>query len=289
MLYEAAKTGHAEITKAIKESGSVAVGGGPNHFDELVSDYERARSHDVVGLSEEERTEGLRKWLSEIPGRAHELMFRAAVAGAKDIVLRLLEMGIVPSSETDRTLMSLHAACYNNHLDCAKLLVQSGMNINCRDEFGGTPLMRAAVRGRTETVRWLLDNGAHPDFRESREGKYNALGYGAGKDVGIVKMLLDTCGWSLFASMGAASFAELQSFEMIAHAACFPDPLTHTVDKDFWYTLSTEQREAIIGSIDKGGAGGSCEILRDLLSFVPEELMSDKPIKEALEKSQSLL
>ncbi|KAF2215798.1 hypothetical protein CERZMDRAFT_18765, partial [Cercospora zeae-maydis SCOH1-5] len=84
----------------------------------------------------------------------------AAVTGAKDIILRLLEMGIIASSETDRTLMPLHAACYNGHLDCAKLLIQSGMNINCRDEFGGTALMRAAVGGRTEIVRWLLDSGA---------------------------------------------------------------------------------------------------------------------------------
>lgn len=182
-------------------------------------------------------------------------------------------------------LMPLHAACYNGHLDCAKLLVQSGMNINCRDEFGGTPLMRAAVGGRTEIIRWLLECGARPHFRESREGKYNALEYGAGKDVEIVRLLLDACGWSPFALMAAASFGQVQSFELIAQAASFPDPSASKVDKEFWSTLSAEQRDAIVGSIDRGGAGGSCEILRQLLSFIPKELVGATPVKEAIETS----
>ncbi|PPJ61149.1 hypothetical protein CBER1_04158 [Cercospora berteroae] len=287
MFYEAVKSGHAEVTKAIRESGRVALHeASPSHYEHLVWQYEQGRSDDVVGLSEEERTEGLRNWLKEIPGRGQDLLFHAAVKGAKDIILRLLEIGIVPGSEeAAKWLMPLHAACSNGHLECAKLLVQSGMNINCRDEFGGTPLMRAAVGGQTEIVRWLLENGARPHFRESREGKYNALEYGSGKDVEIVRLLLDACGWSPFALMAAASFGQVQSFELIAQAASFPDPPASTVDKEFWNTLSAEQRDAVVGSIDRGGAGGSCVILKYLLSFVPKELVGATPVKEAIDKS----
>lgn len=99
---------------------------------------------------------------------ADAVQFHAAVAGSKDTIGRLLG----PQSASDKDLSSWlvppHAACQEGHLECAKPLVASGNDINCIDEHGGTPLVHAAVGGRTDIVRWLLKNGADPQVRETR-------------------------------------------------------------------------------------------------------------------------
>ncbi|USW53908.1 Putative ankyrin repeat-containing domain superfamily [Septoria linicola] len=288
MFYEAVKSGHAEVKKAIVDSGKVGLGSGPGKgWDDSVRAHQERRAQEVFGFDEAERTAGLRDWLREFNGESNTLMFHAAVAGAKDIILRLLELGIVPSSETNLSLVPLHAACYNGHLDCAKLLVESGMNINCRDEFGGTALMRAAVGGRTEIVRWLLENNARPHFRESREGKYNALEYGAGKDVEIVKMLLEACGWSPTALMGAASFGKIENFELIANKAGLLAPESPEKDGSTPQQrhLNAEQWQAVIGALDRGGSGGNADIIRILLAFIPAKAVEKDDVREALEQS----
>jgi ankyrin repeat protein len=54
----------------------------------------------------------------------------------------------------------LHHLCQENRVDCVKMLVQKGADINLKDEFGWTPLHRTAVRGSTESARVLLEHGA---------------------------------------------------------------------------------------------------------------------------------
>ncbi|KAF2184005.1 ankyrin [Zopfia rhizophila CBS 207.26] len=82
-------------------------------------------------------------------------MFKAAVKGNTRVIEWLLEQGVDPVKLTyDETLVPLHAAAYNGKLDCAKVLVeQAGMDVNSKDDIGGTPLIRAAWGGNVEMVR----------------------------------------------------------------------------------------------------------------------------------------
>lgn len=74
MVYEASKTGHAEVKKAIWESGMVAQGAGLN-FDGVVDEYQTKRAKEVFAVGEDgEREEMVKKWLEEFDGEAHELM-----------------------------------------------------------------------------------------------------------------------------------------------------------------------------------------------------------------------
>lgn len=100
MFYEAVKSGHAEVTKAIKECGKVAFSeASPSHYEELVRKYEQGRSDDVVGLSEEERTQGLRNWLKEIPGRGQELLVSRQNSSSHKVPLTLSNSSMLQSKE----------------------------------------------------------------------------------------------------------------------------------------------------------------------------------------------
>ena len=145
--------------------------------------------------------------------------------------------------------------------------------------------MRAAVGGNTEIVRWLLENGADAKVRETREGNWNALEYGGGRGFEIVELLLDPCGWSPAALMAAASFGDRDSFELIAKAAGFPEPAESLRLQTFWDETATAQhKEAILGSLEKGGSGGKTEILRYLLAMLPQKVWKEEAVQEALKQ-----
>lgn len=55
----------------------------------------------------------------------------------------------------------LHLAAQNGHSDVLRmLLLRGGIDINCRDAAGFTPLQLAVAAGRAEMVQLLLDHGA---------------------------------------------------------------------------------------------------------------------------------
>ena len=51
-------------------------------------------------------------------------------------------------------------ASQNGHLDVVKHLLEKGVNLNCKDNTGLTPLHHAASEGQGEIVKYLLENGA---------------------------------------------------------------------------------------------------------------------------------
>lgn len=49
-----------------------------------------------------------------------------------------------------------------------KLLASQGADLNARNNAGKSPLHMAAEKGKTSTVKLLLDNGARPDTRNAK-------------------------------------------------------------------------------------------------------------------------
>jgi ankyrin repeat protein len=54
-------------------------------------------------------------------------------------------------------------------LEIVKLLLEKGAIINARTNEGVTALMAAAIHGNTNTVKFLLDNGANPNIADRDE------------------------------------------------------------------------------------------------------------------------
>ncbi|KAL1588473.1 hypothetical protein WHR41_02747 [Cladosporium halotolerans] len=185
MLWEAFVTGHVEIYQALKKTFA-AMG-----WEQAARTYEKRRNAEVFQASSEVKSGAIRKWLEEFQDDGTKLMFQAAVHGDEATLKVLLDAGYAIHDEERRGLMPMHAACYNGHLGAAKLLHGAGIDLNYLDEFGGTPLMRAAAGGYGHVVVWLVDSGANVNIRETREGGSTALELGA-RDGGCTAKLVQS-------------------------------------------------------------------------------------------------
>lgn len=54
----------------------------------------------------------------------------------------------------------LHRACYNNHVDIAKILLRYGADVNARTEYEWTPLHSAVKWSNAECAALMLQHGA---------------------------------------------------------------------------------------------------------------------------------
>ncbi|KAJ8600625.1 hypothetical protein CTAYLR_008984 [Chrysophaeum taylorii] len=86
----------------------------------------------------------------------------AAKNGHVDCVRLLLSHGAeVDAATSDTGATPLLAACHTGKFDCAQLLVSAGADVERRTtDDGSTPLLVAAQNGRTDCVRLLLEMGA---------------------------------------------------------------------------------------------------------------------------------
>jgi ankyrin repeat protein len=104
---------------------------------------------------------------------------RAAQSGDGDLMKLLLAHGADPKLATDFGDTALSAACgigwvegvtYEHsraaNTEAVKLLLDLGLDVNSANRDGRTPLMGAALKGRTEVVRLLVDKGAKLDTRD---------------------------------------------------------------------------------------------------------------------------
>ena len=55
----------------------------------------------------------------------------------------------------------IHYAATNGHLECLKVLLEYGTNIQAKDIEGNTAVALAAAGGHTDCVRYLLEQGAN--------------------------------------------------------------------------------------------------------------------------------
>ena len=222
--------------------------------------------------------------LQETPDRALDLMFRAAANGNDPAVRALLERGISPIARADQdvTLVPLHAACYNGHIKCVKVLIEEhGMDMNFKDEggstAGGTPLMRAARGGHADIVAWLLERGAdttcvQKTFPSGQECNSSAFEYGAESgNVEVIKLLMnhDRSDFTVTPesiSLGAQSGSE-EMMRFLLERGGYPVLLEDGTSADPWAgdSMKDEQRKAILDALWQAAYSNSTPVLKLLL------------------------
>ena len=100
-------------------------------------------------------------------------------------------------------MSGLHEACIDGNINCVQSLIDSGVDLESKDRFGGTPLLCASIYGHIDIVKLLIDSGpscmAAPAVRsgvniESRvTGGYTALHCASyNNHINIVILLLDS-------------------------------------------------------------------------------------------------
>lgn len=106
------------------------------------------------------------KHINDIPdidlkGRdGRTLLIHACAYNKKTIVQHLIDKSADLNLQDDMGYSALHACVISNNLDCAKLLVQAGANINLCDNIGNVPLFYVS-KGAYDMLHLLLAHGAN--------------------------------------------------------------------------------------------------------------------------------
>lgn len=102
-----------------------------------------------------------------------EILWAAAEGKAILVESILLRDITCRDSVDDDGYTPLHRACYNNHVDVAKILLQYGANVNAKTEYLWTPLHSAVKWSNAECAALLLQHGA--DVNALTEGQQTPL------------------------------------------------------------------------------------------------------------------
>ena len=68
----------------------------------------------------------------------------------------------------------LVGAASNGHIECTRVLLQAGADVNKADYSGFTPLICAANNDNSEVLKLLLEAGASVNYTKPNDG-YSAL------------------------------------------------------------------------------------------------------------------
>jgi hypothetical protein len=105
-------------------------------------------------------------------------------------VRKLLEKGENPNVRDEYGSTPLHKAASRGHVDIARLLLEYGADPNVRDEYGWTPLHNAAYRGHVDVVAHLLERGADPNI-QNKDGSTPLHKAASRGHVDVVRLLLE--------------------------------------------------------------------------------------------------
>ena len=93
------------------------------------------------------------------------LLSAAATKGDAELVQLLLTLGANPHHRETVT-PPLVAAAAGGSVECVRLILEAGAEIDVRDEDGATPLMVAATYGHTKVVQELLSRNAETKLKD---------------------------------------------------------------------------------------------------------------------------
>ena len=98
--------------------------------------------------------------------------------GFVEVAKLLLQSGAQVNSKTNEGSTPLHFAAYFNKIDMVKLLIEKGVQIEAtRGEGLGayTPLLDSVARGHFDIVKYLIENGAQIDVRNPQNQNENCF------------------------------------------------------------------------------------------------------------------
>lgn len=118
-------------------------------------------------------------------------LYRAAYDGDVKEVRRILKAGTDPAAMVSSGFEPLHAAAMNGRHEVAKILLEAGAPINDRcNDRNFTPLCYAAYTGDAKIADLLLRNGARVDIRSGDDG-YTPLHWAAERgNTDVIPILL---------------------------------------------------------------------------------------------------
>ena len=95
-------------------------------------------------------------------------LYSAAREGRYDVVVECIAQGADPSWRSGAGETGLHLAAWRGHVRVARLLLDSGWELEVAGSGGyqGTPLHCAASRGRVAVISLLVERGADTDCRD---------------------------------------------------------------------------------------------------------------------------
>ena len=91
----------------------------------------------------------------------------AALHGRANMLIRLLDEGVDVDFKSDYGTTALIYAMLQGSTECVRVLVERGANTEVRDGSGSTPLILAATHTRSECARLLLDGGADKNAKDN--------------------------------------------------------------------------------------------------------------------------
>ncbi len=97
------------------------------------------------------------------------LLCHAVIAQNHPLAEWLLEQGYDPDFADKLGWTPLHYAAQNYQVDLGRLLIFHRADLEVKDNYGNTPLWRAAFssQGKGDFIKLLLDNGANPENANS--------------------------------------------------------------------------------------------------------------------------
>ncbi len=102
------------------------------------------------------------------PGRPDNFkLIDAAGKGDYNAAMNALQNGTSPDAVNNSGTPAIILAAQKGHSRLVKLLLDYKVNVNARDSLKFTALMWASARGRMETARLLLKNGANPHLKNA--------------------------------------------------------------------------------------------------------------------------
>lgn len=156
----------------------------------------------------------------------------ASLNNRSDILESLIKLGIdVNYREAKEGLTALHLAAFSDSVDCAKILISYGVDVNITsNKF--TPLETACFHNSLNVAKLLLDNGAKIKVNKSQPNKETTAFQSAviANAVQCVQLLLQECQDEYSTTIGGIS---LHLAAEMGHLQCIKIFLDRGIDPDF--------------------------------------------------------
>jgi len=97
------------------------------------------------------------------PANIHKLAFRGQTQRVQSMVA--VDPSLVNLLDSNQST-PLHHASYRGHIECARILLEKGAEVDAVDKDQCTPLHNASYMGKRDMIAYLIENGANVDHKD---------------------------------------------------------------------------------------------------------------------------